>query len=223
MSTYGLINLVIISIPLALTWWRPVSYYQKFPHIAKSILLVGSFFIIWNMLAVSRGHWSWNPDYVMGKYLASLPVEEWLFFITVPYSSLFIYENLRIFIKKRVYQGSLIFPLLATLGMLVVALFNLDHEYTAIVLVLTGSANLVAVYFYPFLFRENHVHMYLVLGFVTFFIFNTLLTALPVLIYGSPYISGIRIGTIPIEDFLYNYLLLASYVVVYKSSLCQKK
>ncbi|HMT39630.1 MAG TPA: lycopene cyclase domain-containing protein [Candidatus Saccharibacteria bacterium] len=38
---------------------------------------------------------------------------------------------------------------------------------------------------------------------VMMLIFNTYLTKLPIVIYNSNYISGLKIGTIPIEDFGY--------------------
>ena len=40
--------------------------------------------LVWDRVAVERGHWSFNPEMVTGYFLG-LPVEEHLFFLVVPY------------------------------------------------------------------------------------------------------------------------------------------
>ena len=39
------------------------------------------------------GIWSFNDSYILGYKVCLLPVEEWMFFIFVPFACLFIYEN----------------------------------------------------------------------------------------------------------------------------------
>ena len=41
--------------------------------------------------------WSFNNDYVSGLYLFKLPIEEWLFFIVIPFCCVFIYESINYF------------------------------------------------------------------------------------------------------------------------------
>jgi lycopene cyclase domain-containing protein len=48
------------------------------------------------------------------------------------------------------------------------------------------------------------------------FVVNGVLTGLPVVIYNNMENSGIRIGTIPVEDFLYNAILLAMNIGLYE-------
>jgi lycopene cyclase domain-containing protein len=47
-------------------------------------------------------------------------------------------------------------------------------------------------------------------------IFNSVLTALPVVEYNSVAIWGVRFGTIPVEDFFYNYSMLSFYLLFYR-------
>ncbi|HET9916194.1 MAG TPA: lycopene cyclase domain-containing protein, partial [Candidatus Binatia bacterium] len=51
---------------------------------------------------------------------------------------------------------------------------------------------------------------------IPFAIVNTILTALPVVRYSSSAIWGVRLGTIPVEDFFYNYSLLSFYLLSYR-------
>jgi lycopene cyclase domain-containing protein len=48
-----------------------------------------------------------------------------------------------------------------------------------------------------------------------FGIFNHVLTSLPVVSYSPQAITGLRVGTIPVEDFFYNFSLLSFYLIIY--------
>jgi lycopene cyclase domain-containing protein len=53
-------------------------------------------FMIWDMYAVSQGHWYFNTDRIMGIYLpAGVPLEELLFFIVIPFASVLTLEAVR--------------------------------------------------------------------------------------------------------------------------------
>ncbi len=68
----------------------------------------------------------------------------------------------------------------------------------------------------PNLFKEIHTLWYFLLSLVAFFIVNSVLTGLPVVLYSDEVIWGIRIFTIPLEDFFYNTSMLGFYL----TSLC---
>jgi len=51
---------------------------------------------------------------------------------------------------------------------------------------------------------------------VFFFIVNGILTGLPVVMYSSHVITGFRVITIPIEDFIYMYALITPTIVLYE-------
>ena len=57
--------------------------------------------------------------------------------------------------------------------------------------------------------------MYIIVCTILFAIFNHVLTSLPVVTYSPQAITGIRAGTIPIEDFFYNFSLLSFYLIIY--------
>jgi len=93
MSTYLLIDLLIIILPLIVSFFPPIFFYKKFPYVLFSLSTGGLFFVSWDIVATLRGDWSFNPAHVMGISFAGLPLEEVLFFIFVPYSLLLTYEQ----------------------------------------------------------------------------------------------------------------------------------
>ena len=53
-------------------------------------------FLVWDVIAIARGHWDYNPRYVTGWRLPfELPVEELVFFLTIPICSLLTLEAVR--------------------------------------------------------------------------------------------------------------------------------
>jgi len=52
-------------------------------------------FVVWDVAAIARDHWTYNPRYVTGWELGNLPVEELAFFVVVPICGLLTYEAVR--------------------------------------------------------------------------------------------------------------------------------
>jgi lycopene beta-cyclase len=48
----------------------------------------------WDLIGVHTGEWWFSARYTLGLRLASLPLEEWLFFLVVPVCALLTYEVL---------------------------------------------------------------------------------------------------------------------------------
>lgn len=50
-------------------------------------------FVTWDIFAIARDHWDYNPAYVTGWELpGNLPIEELVFFVVIPICSLLTYE-----------------------------------------------------------------------------------------------------------------------------------
>jgi lycopene cyclase domain-containing protein len=45
---------------------------------------------------------------------------------------------------------------------------------------------------------------------------DAVLTGLPIVIYGSTHVSGIRLGTTPVEDYLYGQALCLTAIAAYE-------
>ena len=53
-------------------------------------------FLAWDVWAIGRGHWSYDPSQTVGVVLpGDLPLEELLFFVVVPYCSILALEAVR--------------------------------------------------------------------------------------------------------------------------------
>lgn len=100
MYTYLLINIFSILIPLLFSFEKRLSFYKLWKALFPAVLITGSFFIVWDHYMTLWNVWQFNPAYVLGINVWGLPIEEWLFFLTIPYSCLFIYESLNFLIKK---------------------------------------------------------------------------------------------------------------------------
>ena len=104
MPLYLYLNIFTILFPLLLSFDRKVTFYKNWPYLWPAIILNAALFIIWDELFTQAGIWGFNEEYLVGIYLFNLPLEEVLFFITVPYACVFIYECLNAYITKDLLQ-----------------------------------------------------------------------------------------------------------------------
>lgn len=215
MSEYLLIDLVILFFPLLATFHPKVGYYRRFGSVFFSILSVGSFFVLWDVFFTARGNWFFNSEYLLGVVFMNLPLEELLFFVVVPYSCLFIYESLRVFTTDSVVFFSRLFYALIGSLMFLLSIFLIDLEYTSVVLFFSSLFLFFASFKLKKMFSSGRYWIYLGLSFCFFVVFNYLLTSMPIVIYNPKAITGLRFLTIPLEDFVYNYLMLSMYLVSY--------
>jgi lycopene cyclase domain-containing protein len=217
-SFYLVLNAIIIAIPLLLTFAPKVYYFRKVKSLAFSIAVVSGVFVTWDIIANWRGDWTFNAKYIDGIGLLGLPLEEILFFITVPYSCLFLYQTFRTYIKEKPFPyNKYVYGILAILC-LSGALVFIEKAYTATVLIVSATVFASAMFCFKDIFASNLYWLYIIVCTLLFGIFNHFLTSLPVVIYSQNAITGVRIASIPIEDFLYNFSLLSLYLIFYHSA-----
>jgi lycopene cyclase domain-containing protein len=215
--TYLLLMLATLAGPLAFSFENQVQFYKKVKFLLPAILFSGVIFILWDLRFEELGIWSFNPDYVLGIYILNLPLEEWMFFFIIPYSCVFIYEVLNVklahFEKPTVF---LAISLVLVVAFALVAYFARQKLYTFF------TFFLLTIYFGYTIFRnrfkQHYTKFYLawLISLVPFLIVNGILTALPVVEYDDMHNLGIRIFTIPVEDFFYFFLLLLMNVTIYE-------
>ncbi len=62
-----------------------------------AIIITAIPFVIWDVVATYIQHWSFNSSFVTGIYLYNLPLEEVLFFLTIPWCCLTVWAEIRAF------------------------------------------------------------------------------------------------------------------------------
>ena len=209
---YLLIDLGAISVPLLASFDRRLRFDRQWRYLFPAILLTMMVFIPWDMVKTSLGVWGFNPRYLMGYYIGNLPVEEWLFFIAVPYACLFTYHVLNQLLQQDYFgKYAQAFTLLLAIALLITGFMNLTRLYTSVTFISTGSFLLI----HRYVFGKAYMGRFFLMYFVTlipFFIVNGILTGsfIPgeVVYYDDAQNLGIRMGTIPIEDMVYGMLML---------------
>jgi lycopene cyclase domain-containing protein len=96
--------------------------------------------------------------------------------------------------------------------------FNIDKLYTAVTFGLI-TVTLARIFLLNRKwFRKYSAHLFIawIIALLPMFFINGQLTGLPVLIYNNTENLGVRIGTIPVEDFFYNYLYMLWMIIAYE-------
>jgi lycopene cyclase domain-containing protein len=209
---YVLINLGAVSIPFIAGFDRRLRFDKQWKFLFPAMLLTMVIFIPWDMVKTALGVWGFNPRYLLGIYIGNLPIEEWMFFIAIPYACLFTYHSLNYLVKKDYlvkYADRITFVLAIIL--LLIGLMNTGRLYTSVTFISTG----VFLMFHRFVVKGDYMGRFYLMYLVTlipFFIVNGLLTGsfIPeeVVFYDNTQNLGIRFGTIPIEDMVYGLLML---------------
>lgn len=216
MSEYLLLNIFIIIVPLILTFEKKIQFYKKLPALLVSIVLVGGGYIVWDTIATWRGDWAFNPKYLIGVNFLNLPLEEILFFITVPYSTIFLYETGKLYLKEKEIKINKIIFILLSAVLLVTALINSGQYYTFTVLVFSSAFILLNLFSSVGRLLQSKIYwLWIAFTYIPFFVANYILTSLPIVTYSPDAIWGLRVTTIPVEDFFYSFSMLSFYLFVY--------
>jgi lycopene cyclase domain-containing protein len=65
-------------------------------RLLRAVVLPLAVFVVWDVVAIERETWLYNPRYVTGWELPfGLPIEELLFFVVIPLCALLSYEAVR--------------------------------------------------------------------------------------------------------------------------------
>lgn len=215
---YLWLNILSISIPLLFSFYKPAPFYKKWKYLWIAILVPAAIFIVWDEWFTQMGIWGFNPRYLTGFYIGSLPLEEVLFFICIPYACVFTYEALNFLIRKdmlRKFQSLITWVLASTL--LLVGLLHYSKWYT-VVTFLSLSVYLLGLNHFTkpsYLGRFYLAYLFIL---IPFFIVNGILTGSfieqEVVWYNPTEQLDILIGTIPIEDTFYGMLLILMNVSI---------
>ena len=209
---YLLINFLTIIFPVLLSFDKRVAFHKTWKFIWPGMAITGLVFLFWDVLFTIKGVWSFNSEYISGIRFFELPLEEILFFLTVPFSCIFIYACLNYYIKWSIPENisKWISALLIFLSLLMVGFYP-DRIYT----VVTFSLLLVLLILLQYVFKSawlKRFYMAYIVSLLPFYIVNGVLTAIPIVLYNNAENMSKRVGTIPVEDHFYSMALLVMNV-----------
>lgn len=212
MSLYSILLLVSIAVPLLLSFDRKLQFYRNFSVVLPSIAVVAAIYIIPDIYLTGLGVWGFNARYHSGILLLGLPLEEWLFFLVIPYASLFIHYSFFAYFPKRHLTPTSGKILTAVIMVFtgVILLLHLQQLYTVYILSFLLLALLLTFFDKTRVIDKVYVSFLIIV--VPFLIVNGILTGSfiheEVVWYNPSEILGIRVFTIPIEDFAYGFTMV---------------
>lgn len=220
--TYLLVDFFCIIFPFIFSFHPRLQFFKKWRAFLWPCLLTATFFLIWDGIFTHIGVWSFNPNYVLGIYFWNMPIEEFLFFICIPYACVFSYHCFKVLFRFQQFQFfSRVFYALTALVLLTISLFHLPQLYTSVTFILCSvflfylvyrNEPMLATFFFCFLFIL--LPFILSNGVLTGSFFNR-----TVVKYNDAHNLGIRILTIPVEDTFYGMLMLMLNVWGYERNL----
>ena len=93
---YLLLMAACLAITLPLEFVIGARVWRRPRRLLAALALPVAIFLVWDVIAIARDHWSYNPKYVTGWELPfDVPVEELVFFVVIPICSLLTFEAVR--------------------------------------------------------------------------------------------------------------------------------
>ncbi len=220
MYVYLYLHLFTLAFPLARSFERRLQYWKKWRALFPSILVGLAVFVIWDIFFTEAGFWGFNPKYLVGVNLFGLPIEEWFFFVTIPFACVFIYESVIYFIPQDVTRkAKMPIALILMAGSLVMSTVFWDKWYTTTAfgfLALMLAINI-------FVLKSPWIGRFFIawaIAAIPFILVNGVLTGTwiegEVVWYNNEENLGMRFGTIPFEDYFYGMGLLLLDVTIYE-------
>ncbi len=214
--SYLLINFLTIFFPIVLSFDKRVAFFKSWAYVFPGLLITGLLFLFWDYLFTIYGVWSFNPEYIIGFHILDLPIEEILFFITVPFACIFVYECLNYYVKPDLLKrfSSPISYFLIAFSILMLVLFY-DRVYPLITFGLLAVVLIITEFVVKSTIMSRFYLAYLV-SLIPFYLVNGLLTSIPIVMYNNAEIISFRVGTIPFEDHFYSLSMLLINILLFE-------
>jgi lycopene cyclase domain-containing protein len=212
MSLYLIIELCSLAIPLIFSFEKKVAFYKYWKFLIPSILITAIFFIAFDIFFTKIGIWGFNAAYVSSLFIAGLPIEELIFFLVIPYVSIFIHYVFinyfpAVYLTRKI---TLIITWTLITGLSAIIILFHDRTYTLFYAAIMAILLLVSLFIKGQILNRFYITFLIIL--VPFFLVNGILTGsfIPeeVIWYNESEIAGFRITTIPFEDILYGFSLI---------------
>lgn len=228
-----------LSIPFISSFHPWLKFYKNWKALSIGILGMMLVFIPWDIGFTHWGIWGFNDQYLVGLDIVNLPLEEWLFFICIPYACVFTYHCFQFFFRNLNISNhwNIVSYILLIYSIVMLFLFY-DRAYTMV----THLLGVLYIFYHLRIKKSSFLPLFnisfLVL-LIPFVISNGILTGIEfwkypflnfnsteisghIVWYNSEHISNHRLFSVPIEDFSYGYTMLLMVTSIYEKYV-QKK
>ena len=212
MWVYATLLFLSASIPIILSFDKKLHFYKQWKYVIPSILIVAVFYILFDIYLTKLGVWGFNPRYFSNILLLNLPIEEWLFFIVIPYASIFLHQSLVLYFPRFQlnHHSSRVLTFVVILSLTIVVLLNTGKAYTVYIFSIMILSLLLSLFEKGGVIQRYYLTFLVIL--IPFIAVNAILTGSfidkEVVWYNNNENLGIRFLTIPIEDFGYAFSLI---------------
>lgn len=224
-NLYLLVDLGAFIVPFLFSFYPTINFHRQWRAALPAIFLTAGLFIAWDVVYTQKGIWGFNPAYITGLHILNLPVEEVLFFICIPYSCLFTYHCFKIFwFRENTVKRKLLITNLAVALLVLIALLNYERWYTVVSFFLLALCLLYA----STQLQKSYSHFMLTNAvlILPFLVVNGILTGTgidhEVVWYNQSHILGLRVMTIPVEDFIYGASLILINMMLFEKLSARK-
>lgn len=231
---YLLVNLAVLSVPLGYSLSGRSGFLDRWQDLLVASIPVAAGFLVWDALFARWGVWGFDGRFLLGPRVFGLPIEEWMFFFAIPFACVFTYHvtgELGLRGLPANAARALSWILFATT--LACSILFTERLYTSV------TSALVAVFLVWILARRPpwlpRLWLALLVLLVPFILTDGVLTGLRfwthpligvgrevgsdrIVWYDNTETLGVRVFSIPIEDFLYAFLLIGLNVTLFEAS-----
>lgn len=231
---YLLVDLFCLSGPFFLSFHKSVAFYKNFKPLIIGFITMFAVYLPWDILFTHWGIWNFNPTYTLASRWFLLPIEEWLFFIAVPFACVFTFECVRYF--KKTAPSALFTKIASSLIALASASLCVYAGYKGLWYTFSATLLCAGLLLYHIIKKSNYLGYFLfawMILLIPFFISNGILTGLhfynyalintsevditeAIVRYNNNFNLGIRIWSVPVEDFFYGLAMVLLTITPYE-------
>ncbi|MBK9270648.1 MAG: hypothetical protein IPM48_03555 [Saprospiraceae bacterium] len=207
---------VIVALMVYPFFGESMYFYKKW---MISILMASIPFIIWDYFFSKMGIWGFNSKFITSFIPLGFPIEEVLWFPVIGICSLFVHELLLHYKPLKTEYNARRGMIFIGVAALVLSVFNMDKMYTSL-----ASLSVAGVVYLYWMKRFGALFILAIRSFVLLIIpmvlfdgyLTGMFTAEGLVIYHPEEYLGLRIISIPVEDFLFGFSFILSIIWIQK-------
>ena len=213
--TFIIILLLSLAYPLIRSFESKIEFYYKWKYVFAATIISLAIFIPWVIYFTTESIWEYNSNFITGIYIKKLPIEEWLFFIIIPFASLYIYEVINYYYKKPSTDNlTILITILFAFLLVSFAAMYYTQAYTSSVFF-----SLCGLLVFQLIIKSRYLikfYLTFLICLLPFFIINGFITGLPIVTASDFENINLKLFTIPIEDIFFYMLNFLTVLTIYE-------